>query len=46
MQKLNNVVIISSSNKISTYKIIERSDFCIVYATKTAVEAICMNKPV
>ena len=43
---LNNVVIISSSNKASTYKIIERSDFCIVYATKTAVEAICMNKPV
>ena len=43
---MNNVVIISSSNKASTYKIIERSDFCIVYATKTAVEAICMNKPV
>lgn len=42
----NNIKIISSEEKWSTYKLIDLSDSCIVYATKTAVEAACMGKPV
>ena len=45
-QNLDNIYIVKSEDKFSTYKLIEKSSTVIVYATKTAIEAACLNRPV
>ena len=44
--KINNISIVDSDNILSTYKLIDISSAVIVYATKTAIEASCLEKPV
>ena len=43
---INNLYIVKSEDRLSTYKLIEQSKAVIVYATKTSIEAACMRKPV
>lgn len=43
---LKNIFVVRSEDKLSTYKLIEKSKAVIVYATKTSIEAACMRKPV
>ncbi|MCP9916796.1 hypothetical protein AAF143_05670 [Cyanobium sp. ATX-6F1] len=44
--RCTNLSIISADQPISTYQLLESSDLVIVYATKTAVEAAYLGKPV
>ena len=45
-KNLKNIYIVKSEDKYSTYKLLEESSAVIVYATKTAIEAACLGKPV
>jgi hypothetical protein len=41
-----NIKIVSASDEMSTYSIIEKCDVVLIYNTKTGIEAACMGKPV
>jgi hypothetical protein len=45
-QRCTNLSIIEADEPISTYQLLEASDLVVVYATKTAVEAAYLGKPV
>jgi hypothetical protein len=45
-RRCTNLSIIEADESISTYQLLEASDLVVVYATKTAVEAAYLGKPV
>jgi hypothetical protein len=45
-KRCKNLSIIEANEPISTYQLLEASDLVVVYATKTAVEAAFLGKPV
>lgn len=45
-ERCSNLSIIEAHNPVSTYQLLEASDLVVVYATKTAVEAAYLGKPV
>lgn len=42
----NNIILIDSTDKTSTYSLIERSEVVLIYNTKAGIEAAAMGRPV